>query len=406
MARNKNTTVHLRSTTRGASLTEYTVLTGLLGAVALGAVLAFGINVQDNTETIQARVDSVAALANGAAPGDGGSAGPGAGGGTTPPAPTPPVDLFASCEAGYGPNAAAIRGNGDGSLLSGGNGNQIIYALANAQVDGGEGGTDQDILMVPGSGAVATFDTVNPETGRVDLPGGGAVVFGNIETVVLCDEGGVAAAGGVLETFGFVLVWDEAFPNRSAVIPHIATADEPLNPFAAGVGVIHQTHTPANGMELTGTTLYSGGPLFDSLDGAYGEVLFTPVGGGEQFMMALGDTVPVVQPFYLDWLPVYQSEIEGLTDGTPKTPEVAASIASAHLASLGFGSGEAFCGDRQPRTIDGVPTPLVASYQYWSPLVGAPAGRHIFQVVCSTAEDASAVQGSAIPVVGSFYPFD
>jgi hypothetical protein len=295
--------------------------------------------------------------------------------------------------------------------LSGGNDRQIIYALADGLVDGGEGGLDFDILMVPGAGAVASFDASNPETGRVDLPGGGAVVFSNIESLYLCDEGGevdpsATPPGAALDTFGFVLVWDEAFPNRSAVIPHIATADEPLNPFAAGVGVFHQSHTPANGMELLGTTLYSGGPLFDGLDGSFGEVVFTPTGSGSQYTMAIGNSSPMVQPFYTDWLPRYESEIDGEFDGDPKTPAVAASIATAHLASLGFGAGEVFCGNAQPLTGNGVASPLVASYQYWSPVVGAPAGRHIFQVVCSTPDNASVVEGAAIPVVGTFYPFD
>lgn len=188
MARNK-TLAHLRNSTRGASLTEYVALLALVGGMAIGAVFGLGVNVQDDFANTQNRVDEVARLANaGLAPvdnGSGGSGGTGTGG-----SGTPPVDVFASCEAGYGPNAAAIRGNGDGSLLSGGDNGQVIYALANATVDGGEGGTDVDILMVPGAGAVATFDTINPESGRVDLPGGGAVVFANIEQVFLCDEGG------------------------------------------------------------------------------------------------------------------------------------------------------------------------------------------------------------------------
>ncbi len=391
----------LRASTRAAAFTEYVVLTSLLGATVIGIVFGLGSSIRDNNADANARIEAALDL-------DLAQSGPGTGGnsgGGTPPAPTPPaVDPFASCEASYGPNPAAIRGNGDGSALIGGNESQIFYALPNAMVDGGEGGVDADLLLVPGAGAVASFDLVNPESGRVDFPDGGAVVFSNIETVILCDEGGEPTASGVLETFGFVLVWDEAFPDQSAVLPHIATADEPFNPFAAGVATFHQAHTPA--MDLLGTTLYAGGPLFDGLDGAYGEVLFTPESGGEQFLMAFGDSVPVVQPFYQDWLPVYQSEIDGMADGTPKTPEVAASIADAHLASLGFGSGEAYCGDKQPRTLDGVPTPLVASFQYWSPLVGAPAGRHIFQVVCSTPEDASTVEGSAVPVIGDFYPFD
>ena len=194
MARNKKTSTTLRTAKRGASFTEYAVLTGLLGAVSIGAVLAVGISTRDNAEEIQAQVATVAQIANGSNLGDGGnggSGGTGTGGGTTPT--TPPVDVFASCETGYGPNPAAIRGNGDGSALMGGDNGQIFYAIANALVDGGEGGVDTDTLMVPGAGAIANFTSwQSPESGTVDLPGGGTIVFANIEEVVLCDAGGFA----------------------------------------------------------------------------------------------------------------------------------------------------------------------------------------------------------------------
>lgn len=177
----------LRASTRAAAFTEYVVLTSLLGATVIGIVFGLGSSIRDNNADATARIETALDL-------DLAQSGPGTGGnsgGGTPPAPTPPaVDPFASCEASYGPNPAAIRGNGDGSALVGGNESQIFYALPDALVDGGEGGVDADLLLVPGAGAVASFDLVNPESGRVDFPDGGAVVFSNIETVVLCDEGG------------------------------------------------------------------------------------------------------------------------------------------------------------------------------------------------------------------------
>jgi Flp pilus assembly pilin Flp len=185
MARNTKTLAHLRNSTSGASLTEYVALLALVGGMAIGAVLGLGVNVQDDFSHTQDRVDEVARIANGGlAPVDNGSGGSGGTGTGGSGGGTPPVDVFASCEAGYGPNPAAIRGNGDGSLLSGGDDGQVFYALANATVDGGEGGADFDTLMVPGAGAVATFTSWSqPESGRVDMPDGGAVLFSNIERV-------------------------------------------------------------------------------------------------------------------------------------------------------------------------------------------------------------------------------
>jgi hypothetical protein len=195
MAHKMKTLAHLRTSTRGASLTEYVALLGLMGGLAIGAVFGLSVNVQDDFANTQTRIDEVVRVANGGlAPidnGSGGSGGTGTGGsgGETPP--SPPADPFASCETGYGPNPEAIRGTGDGSTLVGGDDRQVFYALANAVVDGGEGGVDLDTLLVPGIGAVATFTSwAQPESGRIDLPNGGSVLFSNIEQVVLCDEGG------------------------------------------------------------------------------------------------------------------------------------------------------------------------------------------------------------------------
>lgn len=181
-------TLRILRARRGASLTEYAALAALLGGVSIGAVLALGGEAVQGSETATTALEEAFYVSE-APPASGGGSGTPGGGETTPP--PPPADPFASCEANFGPNPAAIRGNGDGSTLVGGADGQVIYALASALVDGGEAGADTDTLFVPGAGAVAAFTSwAQPESGRVDLPDGGAVVFANIERLVLCDEGG------------------------------------------------------------------------------------------------------------------------------------------------------------------------------------------------------------------------
>lgn len=191
MAHKTKTLAHLRNSTRGAAVVEYITLLALIGGISVGAVLALGTTIERNAEETHTRVDEIVALSNrGTTPGDGGSGGPGGGGPVVVPStPTPPVNVFASCESGFGPNPAAVRLEGASYLGSADR--QMIYATPNGSIDGGEGGDDFDTLMVPGVGAVAVFTSWwEQESGRIDFPNGDVLNFSNVERVVLCDGGG------------------------------------------------------------------------------------------------------------------------------------------------------------------------------------------------------------------------
>jgi len=173
----------LRTSTRAASLTEYVALTGLLGVVAIGAVLAFGAETTRAPEAATAALASIATpeQAQGPAPAPGGGSGTPGGGTVSPP---PPADPFAVCDAYAGPfPAETLRGSG---ALVGGDDEQTFLGLAGAMIDGGEGGTDWDMLYVPGP-AVLSLDPMNPESGTVDFPFGGALIFTNLESVEVCE---------------------------------------------------------------------------------------------------------------------------------------------------------------------------------------------------------------------------
>ena len=91
-------------------------------------------------------------------------------------------------------------GTGDDTLtsgtgadtLSGGDDQDSIYAGSNDTVDGGEGGTDFDVLYVSDVASIA-YDPANSENGTVTFNDGSTLAFTNIEDVIIEDQDGTVS---------------------------------------------------------------------------------------------------------------------------------------------------------------------------------------------------------------------
>ncbi|MEO0773115.1 MAG: Hint domain-containing protein [Pseudomonadota bacterium] len=78
-----------------------------------------------------------------------------------------------------------IDGGAGADTISGGDDADTIVAGAGDVIDGGEGGTDNDTLIVNDLGATIVYDGSNPENGTVTFSDGSTATFTNIENVVI-----------------------------------------------------------------------------------------------------------------------------------------------------------------------------------------------------------------------------
>ncbi len=84
-----------------------------------------------------------------------------------------------------GAGADVIDGGSGADTISGGDDADRIFIGAGDVVDGGEGGIDNDTLVVTDAGATIVYDVGNPENGTITFSDGSSATFTNIENVVV-----------------------------------------------------------------------------------------------------------------------------------------------------------------------------------------------------------------------------
>mgnify|MGYP003378006642 CR=1 FL=1 len=158
---------------RGASLTEYAVLSGVLGAAVIGSILTLGGEAVQGTETGTAALQDAFYVAEApVAPPSGGVEGEGGSGEGAEAPPSPFADCVAQIEALGGPDEFGI----------------ILYTRGNGPDRPPSVGLDGlNTIAVLGADAVATWDT--PTSGRV-VSSDGVVEFVDYDRFFLCDAGG------------------------------------------------------------------------------------------------------------------------------------------------------------------------------------------------------------------------
>ncbi len=101
------------------------------------------------------------------------------------------VKVYTAGDTGYddvitgGSGNDTIDGGAGADTIDGGDDEDVITIGAGDVVDGGEGGSDFDTLIIEDEGATVTYDPDNPENGTITFSDGSEATFVNIENVVL-----------------------------------------------------------------------------------------------------------------------------------------------------------------------------------------------------------------------------
>ncbi|MFQ6552973.1 Hint domain-containing protein [Aestuariibius insulae] len=101
------------------------------------------------------------------------------------------VKVYSAGDSGYddvitgGAGNDTIDGGAGADTIDGGDDADTITIGAGDVIDGGEGGSDFDTLIIEDEGATVAYDPNNPENGTITFSDGSEATFVNIENVVL-----------------------------------------------------------------------------------------------------------------------------------------------------------------------------------------------------------------------------